>query len=85
MARLLPSLQRPRTAVDCLETIYGRRLLPQEYGDRLGEAMGYLNHLHQSGRVERVLDRAGAYQWRVLNAVPAATPRSVGLRPLALG
>jgi glyoxylase-like metal-dependent hydrolase (beta-lactamase superfamily II) len=80
LARLLLALQRPRTAVDCLETIYGRRLLPEEYGDRLGEAMGYLNHLHQTGRVERLLDRSGAYQWRVLKASSGA-----GARPALLG
>ena len=83
LARLLTALQRPRTAADCLEVIHGRRLSPMEMGDRLGEAMGYLNHLYRTGRVERTADRSGALVWRVTAAMaPAAAPmRPTALRP----
>ncbi len=75
LARLLGALQRTRTAVDCLEVIHGRRLGPLEHNERLGEALGYLNHLHQTGRVERILDRSGTYLWRVrVGAKTTSTP-----------
>jgi glyoxylase-like metal-dependent hydrolase (beta-lactamase superfamily II) len=87
LQRLLAALQRPRTAVECLEVIHGRRLSPPEMSERLGEAMGYLNHLHQTGRVERTLDRTGAYSWRVLAALqpePKAMAKRELLRPSSM-
>lgn len=74
LSRLLVALQRPRTAVDCLEVIYGRRLMPLEMGERLGEAIGYLNHLYRTGRIDRVLDRSGTHVWRAQTAALAARP-----------
>lgn len=61
--RLLKYLSKPATAVDCMPTIYQR---PLEKGERMlliGETMGYLNHLHQLGLVERRLSKAQQYLW----------------------
>ena len=46
-------LGTPSTAHDCLAPMYGRKIREGEYGLAIAEAVGHLNHLFQTGRIER--------------------------------
>jgi glyoxylase-like metal-dependent hydrolase (beta-lactamase superfamily II) len=54
----------PRTAHDCFEPLFGRRIGPAEYGLALAEAVGHLNHLHRAGEARRERREDGAWLWR---------------------
>ncbi len=64
LARLAAFLATPRRATDCFPTLYKRQIGPAEYGLALAEALGHLNHMHQTGRARRWLDDDGAWLWQ---------------------
>ena len=63
-ARLLAALDAPRTAAQCFDALYGRRIGGGEYGLALVEAVGHLNRLRATGRAEREMGADGAWRWR---------------------
>ena len=62
--RLRAFLSVPRTAVDCFEVLFGRRIRSAEYGLALVEAMAHCLHLWHLGEVTREKDEHGAWLWR---------------------
>lgn len=82
LARLQEPLRRPRTALDCVEIVHGRPVSAVEKLERLGETLGYLNHLRALGQVERQEDRQGAWIWRQARTKPASMP---AVRPAVPG
>lgn len=44
----------PRTAADCFDILYRRRIGHGEYGLALAEAVGHVNRLHREGRIAAV-------------------------------
>jgi len=64
LARLTDFLASPHRATDCFPTLYKRQIGAAEYGLALAEALGHLNHLHQTGRARRWLDADGAWLWQ---------------------
>ena len=59
--RLIKHLATPQTAHDCFQPLYMRRIGEGEYGLALVEAVGHLNHLHQTGKVTRSRREDGAW------------------------
>lgn len=57
-------LTEPRTACDCFEVLYGRRIGASEYGLALCEAVGHLNHLLALGEATRETTTGGVWLWR---------------------
>ncbi len=54
--RLVTALrERPRTAAECFTPIFKREIGDPQYGLALAESVAHLNHLHQTGRVQRTL------------------------------
>lgn len=66
LSRLLQRLQRPATAVECLEAVYRRRLETHEQATLIAETVGYLNHLKKRELVQCELARDGSYVWRLV-------------------
>ncbi|WP_424930386.1 MBL fold metallo-hydrolase [Amaricoccus tamworthensis] len=66
LEELLEYLAEPRRASDCFDVLYGRRIGKSEYGLALVEAVGHLNHLHQTGRVTRSKNEDGAWLWKAV-------------------
>lgn len=64
--RLLDWLSEPRVAGACFSPLYRRAIGPSEYGLALVEAVGHLNHLHQTGKVRRWPGPDGAWLWQAL-------------------
>ncbi len=62
--RLAAALDRPRTAADCFEVMFRRKIGGSEYGLALVEAMAHLNHLYLAGHLERTQGYDGAWLWR---------------------
>jgi glyoxylase-like metal-dependent hydrolase (beta-lactamase superfamily II) len=54
----------PRTATECFETLFGRRIPEAIWGLALAEAVAHLNHLRATGRATRTPGPDGAYLWR---------------------
>ncbi len=65
LARLLDRLNRPATAVECLDAVYRRPLSSNEQSALIAETIGFLNHLWKRNLVCRDLARDGAYLWRL--------------------
>ncbi len=65
LQRLLDRLQRPATAMDCLDAVYRRPLGIPEIDAFLPEVIGYLNHLAHRGLVSGELIRDGSVIWRI--------------------
>ena len=61
LERLMGFLDEPRSAGECFMPIFKRSIASGEYGLALVEAVAHLNHLHQAGRVTRVLREDGAW------------------------
>ena len=53
LARLTDFLDTPRSAADCFPVLFKRSIGPAEYGLALVEAVAHVNHLHQTGKVNR--------------------------------
>lgn len=66
LSRLEKALTDPQRASACFAPLYKREIGAAEYGLALVEAVGHLNHLHQSGRITRRLADDGAYLWQVI-------------------
>ncbi len=64
LARLFETLDRPKTAVECLDTVYRRTLSTSERGALIAETVGFLNHLRNQGMVERELIGGNAFVWK---------------------
>ncbi|SMY06837.1 MBL fold metallo-hydrolase [Flavimaricola marinus] len=64
--RLLDSLGTPKRAGDCFDALYQREIMAGEYGLALVEAVGNLNHLHQTGLARRWLGDDGAWWFQAL-------------------
>ncbi|MEM8789846.1 MAG: MBL fold metallo-hydrolase [Pseudomonadota bacterium] len=64
LARLAAHLAVPCTAEACFQPLYRRQIGAGEYGLALVEAVGHLNHLHQTGRATRTRRDDGAWLWR---------------------
>ena len=63
LRRLEAWLDTPRTAAECFQPLFKRKIGEGEYGLALVEAVAHLNHLLRLGRVSRSLDDAGAYRF----------------------
>lgn len=64
LARLEAALQAgPRTAVQCFDLLFRRRIGPAEYGLALVEAVAHMNHLARADRIRPVGETAGAVLW----------------------
>lgn len=64
LMRLLDSLQRPRTAHDCCEVIYRRKLAGKEMRTLLAETIGFLNHLHRRDLLYRESVNGKFFVWK---------------------
>lgn len=62
--RLEDYLQEPKTAAECFQPLFKRKIGDGEYGLALVEAYGHLNNLHQNGRIIRERRADDAWLWR---------------------
>lgn len=53
----------PRTAVDCFDILFKRKIGPDEFGLALVEAVAHINHLRHQGRIRSVGETDGAVLW----------------------
>ncbi|MDO5647684.1 MBL fold metallo-hydrolase [Paracoccus sp. (in: a-proteobacteria)] len=56
---------QPRTAVDCFDILFKRRIGDGEYGLALVESVAHLNHLARQGRITQTGETNGAALWGV--------------------
>lgn len=61
--RLRKFLHRPRTAIECYDTIYKRPIRDGEFGLAMVEAIAHLNHMMTTGEAERRMGADGAYRF----------------------
>ncbi|MEM7545621.1 MAG: MBL fold metallo-hydrolase [Pseudomonadota bacterium] len=61
--RLRKFLSEPRSAVDCFDTIYKRRINEGEFGLAMVEAIAHLNHMFASGEATKSLDADGVIRF----------------------
>lgn len=61
LRRLRKLLVKPRTAVDCFDTIYKRPIKDGEFNLAMGEAIAHLNHMAATGEATRRLGPNGAF------------------------
>ncbi|MBL1438141.1 MAG: MBL fold metallo-hydrolase [Rhodobacteraceae bacterium] len=66
LERLKAHLVEPRTAAECFQPLFKRKIGDGEYGLALVEAIGHVNHLYQRGEVSRERRADGAFLWRNL-------------------
>ncbi len=66
LERLLQRLERPATAVECLDSVYRRPLDGHEQAALISETVGFLNHLKRQDLVRNELARDGSYVWRLV-------------------
>jgi glyoxylase-like metal-dependent hydrolase (beta-lactamase superfamily II) len=64
LKRLVQHLDRPCTAVECFSALFRREIGPSDYGLAMVEAVAHLNHLYQTGQVERTEGPDGAWHWQ---------------------
>lgn len=64
LKRLHAHLSEARTAGDCFAPLFKRKIGRAEYGLAFVEAVAHLNHLHQTGRADRVTQTDGTYRWQ---------------------
>jgi glyoxylase-like metal-dependent hydrolase (beta-lactamase superfamily II) len=65
LARLKAYLETPHTAAECFQPLFKRKIGEGEYGLALVEAVGHVNHLHQTGIARRSRREDGAFLWHV--------------------
>ena len=65
LERLKAYLYEPRTAAECFQPLFKRKIGDGEYGLALVEAIGHVNHLHKIGAVTRARRDDGAFLWRI--------------------
>ena len=63
LARLLASLDTPKTAADCFSVLFRSTINEGNYGLALVEAVAHLNHLLFQGKVARNRSGDGAWLW----------------------
>ena len=63
LARLLASLDTPKTAADCFSVLFRSTINEGNYGLALVEAVAHLNHLLFQGKVARNRGEDGAWLW----------------------
>ena len=66
LERLQDFLAEPKTAAECFQPLFKRKIGEGEYGLALVEAMGHLNHLLKTGAVTRERRADGAWLWRAI-------------------
>ena len=64
--RLVNFLEKPHTAEECFNTLFGKSIQKSEYGLALVEAVAHVNFLYLEGTVSRVLDKNGAFRYQAL-------------------
>lgn len=62
--RLRGHLAEPRSAVECLATLFKREVRGDEFGLAAAEAVAHLNHLRARREVARQMDAGGVWRWR---------------------
>jgi len=62
LSALTEHLSEPRTAIECFETLFDRRITEQLQGFATVEAVAHLNHLVRTHRISRK-EEAGVYQY----------------------
>ena len=62
--KLAAALVQPRSAADCFEVLFGRRIEGGHYGLALGEAIAHLHRLRAEGRVIGQADADGVVMWQ---------------------
>lgn len=68
LKRLVQHLDSPRTAVECYAPLFRREIGPSDYGLAMVEAVAHLNHLFESGQIDRREGPDGAWLWQVAPA-----------------
>ena len=63
--RLAKFLTEPRSAVDCFDTIYKRKIGTGEFGLAMVEAIAHLNHMYDTGMASRRLDPDGVLRFQI--------------------
>ena len=64
LERLSNFLITPKTAVQCFEPLYRRKINSNEYGLALVESVGHLNHLLKEKKVIREKTIEGIWLWK---------------------
>ncbi len=62
--RLYAYLDTPKSAAECFEPLFKRKIGPSEYGLALVESVAHVNHLHQTSKASRVLGDDGVYRFQ---------------------
>ncbi len=70
LRRVLNSLTKPKTVVECLNSVYGRVLRPEEHTQSLAETMGFMNHLNRRGYVRKLPSPQGQVRWLRIASEP---------------
>ncbi len=65
LANLTDFLATPRTALDCFDVLFGRRIPESEFALALAETIAHLNYLLADGTISRKADGSGAWLWQV--------------------
>ncbi|KMW58304.1 Metallo-beta-lactamase family protein [Candidatus Rhodobacter oscarellae] len=68
LRRLREFLTQPRSAVDCFQPLFLRKIGAGEYGLALVEAVAHLNHLLALGEASRTRLENGAWAWQMREA-----------------
>jgi len=66
LKRLLAHLDTPKAASECFAPLFKRKIDAGTYGLALVEAVAHLNHLHQTGLVNRATRADGAFTYTKL-------------------
>ena len=64
LQRLLEYLAEPHTAAECFAPLFKRQIGDAEYGLALVEAVAHVNHLYETGKVDRTRRHDGAWLWQ---------------------
>ncbi|QUJ75587.1 MBL fold metallo-hydrolase [Sulfitobacter albidus] len=62
--RLLDYIDTPKSAGECFQPLFKRKIGEGEYGLALVEAFAHLSHLHQDGRATRTKGADGAWRFQ---------------------
>lgn len=66
LSRLHTFLATPRTAIECFDLLYKRRISDGEFGLAMMEAVAHLNHMAARGDAVRQLCEDGAYRFQAV-------------------
>ena len=65
LERLREYLQEPRTAADCFQPLFLRKIGEGEYGLALVEAIAHINHLRHCDEISSTIRADGAWLWQM--------------------